>query len=168
LIADGEHAKADGLTSLAVLFGTLGVLAGAPIADPIIGLGITFAILFIVKDAGLAVWRRLLDAVDPEVLRAIEKAAAEAIDALPAARGIDDLRVRWLGHRLQAELSLIVDENVSTRESHEYAEEVRHALYHARPELSSIIIHTEPDGSGGTDPHEITAHHRPASRRDPT
>jgi cation diffusion facilitator family transporter len=35
LIADGYHARVDGWTSLAVLFGAIGVWLGYPLADPI-------------------------------------------------------------------------------------------------------------------------------------
>ena len=39
LVADGLHARTDGFTSLAVLFGAGGVALGFPLADPIIGQG---------------------------------------------------------------------------------------------------------------------------------
>lgn len=45
LIADGNHARADAYVSLAVVASAIVVALGAPIADPLIGLGITFVIL---------------------------------------------------------------------------------------------------------------------------
>ena len=45
LIADGEHARADALVSLGVIASAIVVALGAPIADPLIGLAITVAIL---------------------------------------------------------------------------------------------------------------------------
>ena len=48
LIADGYHARTDGLTSLAVVLGALGVWLGFPAADPLIGLVITAMIFGIV------------------------------------------------------------------------------------------------------------------------
>ncbi|MCX6674206.1 MAG: cation diffusion facilitator family transporter, partial [Methanothrix sp.] len=48
LMADGCHARVDGLTSLAVFVGALGIWLGYPWADPLIGIIITFAILGIV------------------------------------------------------------------------------------------------------------------------
>ena len=104
LEADGQHARVDGLTSLAVLFGALGVMAGAPIADPLVGALITIAILFITKDAAVLVWHRLLDATDPELLETLEEAVARVVEREPGARGFTAARLRWLGHRLQAEL----------------------------------------------------------------
>ena len=53
LIADGNHARADAYVSLAVVASAAVVAVGAPIADPLIGLGITAVILKITLDS----WR---------------------------------------------------------------------------------------------------------------
>ncbi|HEX4207178.1 MAG TPA: cation diffusion facilitator family transporter, partial [Ktedonobacteraceae bacterium] len=155
LVADGQHAQADGLTSLAVILGAIGTLLGFPLADPIIGLCITIAILFIVKDTAVTMWRRLMDAVDPALVDRIEKEAA----AIPGVQDVHAVRVRWVGHKLQAEIHVTVNEDVSVSEGHRIGELVRHALFHAHPNFSYIIVHTDPCGHGGTDWHEIAAHH---------
>ena len=67
LIADGYHARTDGLTSLAVVLGAFGVWMGYPLADPIIGLIITGSILGIVWQSARAVLTRMLDGVEPQV-----------------------------------------------------------------------------------------------------
>jgi divalent metal cation (Fe/Co/Zn/Cd) transporter len=59
LVADGQHARVDGFTSLSVLVGVIGTALGLPIVDPIVGIGIAIAILFIVKDAATSIWTRL-------------------------------------------------------------------------------------------------------------
>jgi cation diffusion facilitator family transporter len=158
LVADGNHARVDGLTSLAVLGGAIGVLAGAPIADPLIGALITVAILFIVKDAAAMVGHRLMDAVDPALVHRLEAAAAEVGDR-HGAYGVDGVRLRWVGHKLQAELNLMVDGELPTRESHRLAEELRHALFHALPGLNTVTVHVDPWHGQGHNDHEITEHH---------
>ena len=65
LVADGMHARTDGLTSLGVLVGAIGVWLGFPLADPLIGFAIGVAILFIVWGAGREMWLRIMDATDP-------------------------------------------------------------------------------------------------------
>ena len=157
LVADGQHAQADGLTSLAVLLGAAGVWAGFPLADPLVGLLITVAILFIARDAALTMGQRLLDAVDPALVARIETTAA----GVPGVQHVEGVRVRWLGHRLQAELHVLVDEDLPTRESHAIGEAVRHALFHALPRLAVVMVHVDPCGHGGTDPHAAVAHHTP-------
>lgn len=157
LIADGQHARVDGITSLAVLFGAVGSLLGFPLADPIVGMLITIAILFIVKDSAVTMYRRLMDAVDPEMLDTIEQAAAR----VPGAVDVHAVRVRWLGHKLHAELHITVDEDMPTLESHRIVEEVRHALFHAMPKLAVVNVHADPCGHGGVDTHALTQHHAP-------
>jgi cation diffusion facilitator family transporter len=156
LIADGQHARVDGLTSLAVLFGAVGSLLGFPLADPIIGLLITIAILFIVKDTAVTMWRRLMDAVDPAMVEAMERTARR----IPGAEDVHDVRIRWIGHKLQSELHITVNEDLSTYESHHLAEQVRHALFDAQPKLSAVTVHVDPCGHSGRDPHELLAHHQ--------
>jgi cation diffusion facilitator family transporter len=153
LIADGQHARTDGLTSLAVVLGAGGVALGFPAADPIIGLLITIAILFVLRDASRQVFRRLMDAIEPETIELVETTAA-AVDGV---RSVDRVRVRWVGHRLDASLHVIVDEAISVADGHGVAEAVRHELFHALPSLDEVTIHVDPDG--GDHHHEITRHH---------
>jgi cation diffusion facilitator family transporter len=160
LVADGQHARVDGLTSLAVLLGAAGVWLGFPLADPLLGLLITIAILFIVKDTTRLMWNRIMDAVDPEIANELRSAAA----AVAGAEEVHNLRVRWLGHRLEAEMHLTVDEDLPTKESHRIAEEVRHALFHAQPRLAAVTVHVDPCGHSGEDAHKLAAHHQGRSR----
>ncbi len=96
-----------------VLFSALGVLAGFWLADPLVGLLITVTIVFIVKDTARTMWRRLMDAVDPDLLDHIERVAS----GIAGTMGVHDARVRWLGHTLQAELHITIDEDLPTRTS---------------------------------------------------
>ena len=156
LEADGAHARVDGLTSLGVLIGAAVVALGAPVADPIVGLLISVAILLVTRDAAVAIWHRLMDAVDPALVEEAEAIARST----PGVVDVHDLRVRWLGHRLQAGLHLTVNEDISVSEAHAIAEEVRHRLFHAVPSLEDVSIHTDPCGHSGVDHHARTAHHR--------
>jgi len=154
LIADGYHARVDGLTSLAVLFGAVGVWLGYPVADPIVGLLITAAIIRIVWDSGKAVFARLLDGVDPEVVEEIR----HAVNHVPDIRGVTEVRVRWLGHRLHAELNVAVSPELSVEKGHEVAKQVRHQLLHHLRYLSNATIHIDPVNASGEEYHRIAEH----------
>lgn len=162
LVADGYHARTDGFTSLAVLFSGLGALAGFRLADPLVGLAITVAILFVLKGAVVQMWHRLMDASDPDMVDRFEQAAA----AVPGVQAVEAVRVRWLGHRLEADLRVTVNEELTTRESHAVAEDVRHALLHAESKLATVVIHVDPCGHTGGEAHVTAGHH--ASIRRPT
>ena len=148
LVADGLHARTDGFTSLAVLFSAGGVALGFPLADPIIGLVITAAILAVLRTAVRDVFRRLLDGVDP----AMVDAAENALTAQPGVQAVRSVRMRWIGHRLHADAELDVDPTLDLAQAHRIAHEAEHELTHAVPKLATALIHAYPAEHGGTNP----------------
>jgi cation diffusion facilitator family transporter len=154
LVADGLHARTDGFTSLAVVLGAAGVALGFPAADPVLGLVITVAILFVLRDAAKEVFRRLLDAVDPAAVELAERTAAEAPGVLSAGA----VRMRWIGHRLRAELSVTVDADLTVQHAHRIAHDVEHRLVHAVPRLAAAVVHTEP-AVGAQAAHDLLTGH---------
>jgi cation diffusion facilitator family transporter len=140
LIADGNHARADGFTSLAVLAGAIGVWLGYPLLDPIVGLGIGIAILVIVWNSGRDMYYRVMDAVDPELTKSVENIASKVDRVMD----VKNIAIRWVGHRQRAELHITVDCQMPTCESHSIAEKVRHDLFHAMPALADVTIHVDP------------------------
>jgi cation diffusion facilitator family transporter len=158
MVADGMHARTDGFTSLAVVIAALATWLGFPIVDPIIGILIGIAILFITWDATKQVWYRLMDAVDPALVDTVEQTAR----GVPGVVKLGGVRVRWIGHSLQTELSITVDEDLPTLASYQITEAVRHALFHALPRLSYVNVSIEPCGHSGT-LARLNAHHEPAA-----
>ncbi|MGX1755864.1 cation diffusion facilitator family transporter [Streptomyces lydicus] len=154
LVADGLHARTDGFTSLAVLFGAGGAALGWRVADPLIGLLITAAILMVLRDAAKEVYRRLMDCVDPGLIDAAET----ALRTVDGVRGIGRVRMRWIGHTLRAEADIVVDSRLTVVQAHALAVAAEHALIHAVPRLTAATVHTD-HTSEGTDPHAVLAHH---------
>ncbi len=140
LVADGLHARTDGFTSLAVLLSAGGVAAGIPLADPIIGLVITVAILAVLRTTARDVFRRLLDGVDPALVETAETTLAER----PGVLAVRSIRMRWIGHRLHADAELDVDPNLRLTEAHSIAHDAEHELTHAVPKLAGALIHAYP------------------------
>jgi len=145
LVADGLHARTDGLTSLAVVLGAAGVAAGLPLADPLIGLVITVAILAVLRTAGRDVFRRLMDAVDPDAVATAEATLA----TLPGVQVVRRVRMRWIGHELHADVDLVIDD-LPGAEAHQLAHEAEHELTHAVPRLRAAVVHAYPAGPVGT------------------
>lgn len=140
LIADGYHARTDGLTSLAVVLGAIGVAFGFPLADPIIGLLITLTILGIVWQSAKAVITRTLDGVEPEVLDEIR----HAMEHVPGISRVVDLKARWLGHRLQADIRIAVDETSSLASATEVARKLEDELREHMAALGTVNVMVEP------------------------
>ncbi len=153
LVADGQHSRVDGFTSLAVLFGALGVWAGFPILDPVIGLVITIAILFIVRDAARSIVRRLLDGIEPEILAKIEATA----NHVPGVEGVHRIRARWLGHAVAIDMHIEVDRDESVADSHAVVERVEAALREHVPAFGEATIHVCPVTMGGSVPFPSAA-----------
>lgn len=155
LIADGLHARTDGLTSLAVLVAAGGAYLGFPLADPIVGMLIGVAILFITRDAAVSMWYRLMDSVDPQLLDTAEAAVATVAEVKECQR----VRMRWVGHQLHSEVTIAVEPEITTAKSHDIAEDVRHAVFHAIDSVYEVIVHVEPYSDDQSHVHEKTAHH---------
>lgn len=154
LVADGYHARADGLTSLAVLGGAAGVWAGYPLADPIVGLLITVAILVLVWQAARTVLTRMLDGVEPEALDAVAHAAGH----VPGVCDVAEVRGRWVGHRLAFELNVVVSGELTVAEGHEIAKEVRHQILHHVPHAAGVTVHVDPATEPGETHHQVITH----------
>ena len=140
LEADGVHARTDGLTSLAVVAGALGVGLGWSWADPAVGLAITAAIAVMLRSTARDVWRRLMDGIDPALVERAERVLAE----VPGVVAVRQLRMRWIGHRIHAEADLVVDDRVTLVDGHEIAHEAEHRLTHGVPRLASALVHAYP------------------------
>lgn len=163
MVAEGQHARADGLTSLAVVAGVVGVWLGFPRADAIVGLLIAAAILWILVNSLRITRRRLMDGVEPDVVERME-AVALGVDGVVS---VGQLRVRWTGHRLEGDANIAVDSSLSVLQGHHIAEVVEHELLHQVPHLEPVVIHLNPvvDGVEPPELHALTGHHANAAAR---
>ncbi len=157
LVADGLHARTDGFTSLAVVAGALGVGLGFERADPIVGLLITVAILFVLRDAARQIYRRLMDAVDEDLVDDVERVLA----ATPGVLGVGQTRLRWIGHALRAECEVVVARDLSLTDAHRIAVDAEHRLLHEVRRLTAAFIHADPEG---VTHEELTGHRYDRSR----
>ncbi len=164
LVADGYHARTDGFTSLAVVAAAVGALVGLPILDPIVGLIIAAMILKLLVTAAKPVLTHLLDGIEPETIEQIRV----TVDANPGVVSISEIRARWSGHELYADVSISVRSNLEVSDGHVVAATVEHDLLEAVPHLKHVMVHVDPETSPGQsfhhrdahghEPHETTAH----------
>jgi divalent metal cation (Fe/Co/Zn/Cd) transporter len=117
---------------------------------------ITVAIAVVLKDAAREVFRRLMDAVDPDLVDQAEATLRE----IPGVRDVTLLRLRWLGHQLHAEANITLDGGLSLMQAHDVAADAEHQLTHALPRLTSATMHTDPADHPGDQHHADISHHR--------
>jgi cation diffusion facilitator family transporter len=140
LVADGLHARTDAITSAAVLLSAGGAALGWRWADPVVGLAITAAIATVTWGAAKQVLARLMDAVDP----ALVEQGTEALRHVDGVVDVENVRLRWIGHTLRAEVDLSVPPGVTIEDAHRIAHDAEHRLTHAVPRLTAATVHAHP------------------------
>ncbi|MGA9139734.1 MAG: cation diffusion facilitator family transporter [Methanocella sp.] len=156
MVANGLHARTDGLTSLAVLVAAIGAWLGFPVVDAIVGILMGVVILFITRDAAKSMWYRLMDAVDPAFVEKAERVIREH----PEVKEIQRLQMRWLGHQLHAEAIISLEAGLNTTQCNEISEHISHHMYHDIPNLSEVTIGIVPWSQDGKAAYCETSHHR--------
>jgi cation diffusion facilitator family transporter len=149
LVADGVHSRADALVSAGAFVGIGLAGLGLPLADPIAGLLITVAILWILGGTLRELVLRMMDAVDPTLTDELTEAAQQVDGVL----GVHDVRARWVGRELVAVMHVDCAADATLREAHALAQRVEHEVSHVVPE-ARVDIHMDP----GVEAHEH-AHH---------
>ena len=162
LIADGYHARTDGLTSLAVVGGALGVWLGFPLADPIIGLLITIAIFGIVWQSAKSVLTRMLDGVEPGMVNDVRHAAEHV-------KGISkvlDVKARWLGHKLHTDVAVLVDGSSTVDDADKISAALKTELFAHIPALTVANVRiqgsVEIAATNAAGSEKAEHHHAPA------
>jgi cation diffusion facilitator family transporter len=153
LVADGVHARLDGFTSLAVVLGALGVMAGIPLADPIIGVIISAAIMVLLWGTIRSIGRRLMDGIEPDL---VDK-ARQVLEDTHGVVSVPKIQLRWVGHRLQGAATLQLDDTtLSTAEA--IAHDAEHNLGHAMPNIDDMILRTVTAKASAAAHHEHAPH----------
>lgn len=160
LVADGLHARTDGLSSLAVVGAAVGTVADWTYADPLIGPAISAAILNVLRHAARDIYRRLMDHTDPVLVDRVEHQLRH-IDGI---HGIDRVRVRWVGHQLHVDADVILDTHLDLTRAHDILENARHRLFHTIPRLADALLHASPTSETGTPTPPPATTSPPASR----
>lgn len=155
LEADGVHSRIDALVSLGAFAGIGLAGLGLPVADPIAGVLITLAIVYVLAGTVRDLFYRMMDAVDPDLVGEMT-AAAQRVDGVLA---VHDVAARWVGRELWAVMHIDCDPTSSLQEAHDVVERVQHQVSHA-VELGRLDVHMDP----GLDEHRHGPHEHPDPR----
>jgi cation diffusion facilitator family transporter len=136
LVADGLHARTDGFTSLAVVLGVIGVWAGYPLTDPIVGLLISIAIFILLWGTARDIGRRLLDGVDPSLVDRAE----HSIRSVPGINEVETVRMRWLGHSLSVEATVTSDPAMPVGRFHQLEHQADDLIRSSMPGVAAVRL----------------------------
>lgn len=161
LEADGIHSRIDALVSAGAFVGIGLAGLGIRIADPIAGILITFAIVYVLAGTVKQLFYRMMDAVDPTIVDEITQAAS----VVPGVLQVHDVRVRWVGRQLVAVMHVAMDPKSTLENAHALAMRVEDAVCHEVP-AARLEIHMDPGTArhkhalvGTPDPEDEHEHH---------
>jgi cation diffusion facilitator family transporter len=155
LIATAWHYRSDAFSSVPVVVAVTGAIL-LPSWTFLDHLGAVVVSIFILHAAFKITWpslKELIDAGAPaEVRRRIRDIAAANREVLQ----VHDIRTRYIGTSIQADLHIIVDGGLTVRQGHDIARDVEARLTREIEELVDVVVHVEP-------PEEALPEEPPAS-----
>ena len=114
----------------------IGVWAGFPLADPIVGLLISTAIFMLLWGTARDIGRRLLDGVDP----ALVDHAEQAVRSVPGINDVETVRMRWLGHRLSVEATVTSDPAMPVGRFHQLEHQADDLIRRSVPGVATVRL----------------------------
>jgi divalent metal cation (Fe/Co/Zn/Cd) transporter len=117
--------------------GAVGVMLGFPLADPLVGILISITIIVLLVGTVRSIGRRLMDGIEPELLDRAE----HAILHVDGVRSIAELRLRWVGHRLQGDAAIVVDD-MPVSQTGKITTEIQRQITTHLPNVDELRIRT--------------------------
>lgn len=141
VVADGYHTLTDAISAAVVLFGIGFVAAGYQKADAVVALAVSILVI----RWGLGIGRDAVNTImevspGPEVMADIRKVAM----SVPGVRDCHRLRARKVGSRISADLHVLVGPRIHVDVAHAIATRVERRLREKIPNMSSVVVHVEP------------------------
>ena len=145
LLANAWHHRSDALTSVVAVLGISGAMFLGPnwgILDDITAAVLAAFILVAAAKMILAAAMELIDhAPNPELVSHIAHIVAQT----PGVEGYHQLRARKLGGKVDMDIHVLVDPNLTVDQGHRVASEVRSKILHTNIGVQQVIVHVEPN-----------------------
>lgn len=142
LRANAWHHRSDAVSSLVVLVGIAGTMAGLPYLDAIAAVIVALMIAKIAWDLGWEATNELVDTgLEPERIAQVR----ETIRSIGGVRDIHMLRTRRLGDQVLGDVHVLVDPHVSVSEGHMISVLVEQRLKREIDEMTDVTVHIDPE-----------------------
>lgn len=142
LYANAWHSRSDALSSLAVIVGVGGVLAGFAWADAFAAIVVAGLLLVVAYRIGREGAEELIDSAASPVLNANMRKTILSIEGV---RDSHELRTRRMADKVLADVHIRVDPLISVSEGHRIGDEVMDALKTRFPEVGDVVVHIDPE-----------------------
>ena len=143
VVATAWHYRSDAFSSIPVLLAVTGAIL-LPSWTFLDHLGAVVVSMFILHAAFKITWPSLKQLIDAGAPAEVRRRIREIACANPAVFQVHDIRTRYIGTSIQADLHIIVDGGLSVREGHDIARDVEARLIHEIDELVDVVVHVEP------------------------
>lgn len=140
LAADASHTLSDALVSLGVIVGLALVSLGFEMADPIMALVVSAAILYTAYD----VFKSALSTLSDHARIPEEDVVTSALK-VDGVRNVHKVRTRGTEGEVYMDLHVLVDPDMTVKASHELAETVESHIRQSFPQVAEALVHIEPD-----------------------
>ena len=142
LRANAWHHRSDAISSVVVLIGIGGAMAGWSDLDSVAAVVVGAMVAKIGWDLGWEAMRELVDeALEPEQV----ESAQQAIMAVDGVRSLHMLRTRRQGHQASADVHVQVDPRLSVSEGHMISLAVEEQLKEAVEAINDVTVHIDPE-----------------------
>jgi cation diffusion facilitator family transporter len=149
LLANAWHHRSDAISSIVVLVGIAGTLAGLPYLDAVASVIVALMIAKIAWDLG---WDATRELVDTGLSAERIEEMLHIIRRIGGVRDVHMLRTRTLGGRAAAEVHVLVDPDISVSEGHAISVSVRERLVDAIDQMSDVTVHIDPEDDENGEP----------------
>jgi cation diffusion facilitator family transporter len=142
LRANAWHSRTDAISSIVVVIGVAGTMAGLPYLDAIAAIVVALMIVKIGWDLGYQAIKELIDTgLEPELVEEIREKVLEVKEV----QSLHMLRTRRMGGHALADVHIQVSPRISVSEGHQIAETVRQIMIREFEELSDVMVHIDPE-----------------------
>ncbi|HFD2311437.1 TPA: cation diffusion facilitator family transporter, partial [Legionella pneumophila] len=142
ITANAWHHRSDAASSIVVLIGLIGSLAGLVYLDAIAAVIVSLMIIKMGWSYGWNSVKELVDtAVDAELFSQIER----VIQSIDGVKRIHQLRSRFMGSDVLIDVHILVSPKISVSEGHYIAQHVHHTLVKEIDCVKDVIVHVDPE-----------------------
>ena len=142
LLANAWHSRTDAISSIIVMIGIGGAMAGYPYLDAIAAVAVA---LMIAKIGWDLLWKSLQELIDTSLEDEQLEAIRNSIIGVHGVNALHMLRTRRSGNDALVDVHILVDPALSVSEGHQIGEQVRGVLIDQMEEVSDVTVHIDPE-----------------------